>query len=422
MFEENSSSDTTVTPISPKQLAFGDNDSLSSKDLIDASAVATGCNDLPVTPQTKASPPNQISVVVFLSSSEASPLTPSPTMNSPPIRCHERKPRPVALERISSHGNFGRPTHNKDSDLTLPYSPSSAEQPSEITNTFRSDQADQSMEIYTSANGRKKSPPGLRFISRRTMRTKGKSVPVDVDEVRFINLEENLDIIGEMAEAYLSNGQYEEAVDVMKEILRGYLELHGREHESVGLILHNIALAQMRRRKFEKAIQAGHKAVQVRKHALGEQHIDVAASLVLLGESYFERKQHTFALEAFETALNIRRISFGPSHVKIAKLLNNIACTLKAMGRLGDALSVFGEGLQMQRNILASMPSTNDDVHVMNGARNQLALSIASTLTNVCTVKLSLRHIDGALEALDEAYQVSRQLLLAVLYVVIESS
>jgi tetratricopeptide (TPR) repeat protein len=417
--DENSSNATTLTPISPKQLAFGDYDSLSPADLIDASAVVTGYNELPVTSQTKLAPPSQISVVMFLSSGQVSPLTPSPTLNLPPVRRHARKPRPVALERILSKSKVvGRHKSNKESDPAIPLSLNTAEQPSEITDNYCSCRTDESLEIDTSVNGRKQIPAGVQrndkadetnCNSKRSTRSIRKSVPVDVDDVRFIDLEENLDMIGEMAEEYLSKGQYEEAVDVMKEILRRNLELHGHEHESVGLTLHNIASAQMRRKKYAKAIQTGLKAVQVRQRALGEQHQDVAATLVLLGLSHFERKQYGSALEYFESALNIRKIVFGPAHVKIAKLINNIACTLKAMGRLGDALSVFGEGLQMQRGLLASMPSTIYDVDIMSGARKQLALSIVSTLANVCTLMLSLNLVDGALGALDEAYQVSHR-------------
>lgn len=241
-------------------------------------------------------------------------------------------------------------------------------------------------------------------VSFRSMRKITKSVPVDVDEVKFVDVDNNLHAIKEMAEEHLEQGDLDEALDVYKSVLRCHLEKHGYEHESVGSTLHTMASAQFKRKNYAKAIQISHKAVYVRKMALGREHPDVAVSLVQLGLALFEKQDFPAALESFQEALLIRRKSLGSSSLKIAKVLNNIGCTWKQLQNNGEALVAFEEAVQLQK---WALQEASDE------AMNRLSLSIASSLANICTVKLSLGLFDEALLALQEAYQVS--LLLQIL-------
>jgi len=234
--------------------------------------------------------------------------------------------------------------------------------------------------------------------SMRSMRTITKSVPVDVDDLRFVDAERNLATIEEMANEHFKQGEFGEALDVYKEVLRGYLKKHGYEHAVVGTILHTMASTHMKQKHYTKAVQVSHKAIYVRRMALGREHPDVAASLVLRGLALFEKKKYTEALESFEEALHIRRNQLGGGHLLVAKVLNNIGCTWKQLGNNGEAIMAFEESIRLQKNALTSYLSGDE--------ASQLSLSIASSLSNVCTVKLSLGLVHEALSALREAFQV----------------
>jgi len=82
----------------------------------------------------------------------------------------------------------------------------------------------------------------------------------------------------------------------------------------------------------------------------------------------------------------------------VAKVLNNIGCTWKQLGNNGEAIMAFEESIRLQKNALTSYLSGDE--------ASQLSLSIASSLSNVCTVKLSLGLVHEALSALREAFQV----------------
>ncbi|CAB9515980.1 Hydra magnipapillata [Seminavis robusta] len=447
LFEQSSSSATTLTPISPTKLSFSDLDSASSADMeyqygIDIFAVETDYNELSPLSKSTLSQSNEISVVLFpaedsQSHCAASPLTPSPTMSSPPVRQGERKPRPRVLERILSESNFAGHNINsikpqkQDSGKTL-----NTERTAEISETlsaeplFALSSDDDTLYTCTAATGtpsskqRSQTTPSEPFKSllcpdtdtptppksQQPKPALRKSVPVDVDDVRFVDVEGNMEAIGELVDDCLERGDYEEAIVLLKEILRGNVEMNGYEHESVALTFHNIASVQLKRKRFAKALQAGQNAVHLRKRLLGEIHLDTASSLVLVGLAYFEFKKYESAFKSFQEAWCIRRDSPGPSNDKLAKVLNNVACSLKAMGRLDDAMVILNDAVQLQRRLLASIARGDNEV-CQTTTVDQLSLSMFSTLSNICSVKISLGRFDEALDSLEEAYDIQSSTL-----------
>ena len=101
-----------------------------------------------------------------------------------------------------------------------------------------------------------------------------------------------------------------------------------------------------------------------------------------------------------EEALKIRK-STGSHNKNLAKLINNIACTLKELGDARGALKAFEEALDIQRS---TMHLTQSEPMF-----DQVLLSIFSSLSNICTVRLSLGMIEEAYDALKEALFVSRR-------------
>lgn len=380
--DDNFSSATSLTPISPTRLSFDEVES--PFDLSQVDSFMSG----------------EISVVLFPEDPQVgSPLTPSPQIRSPPIPRRERQPHPFVLERIESENNVAGGEKNTIRDEM-------SKMQLELQATLSETPRDQRCPVLESAGQPKflSSAANMKRTevnSMRSLRSSMKSVPVDVDDVRFVDVEENLHVLGEMADEYLERSEYDEALDVLKEILRGNLEKNGYEPESVGTCLHNIGTAQLKRKCFDLAESSLLKAVQCRKLALGDEHLDVAVSLVQLGLVRFEKAEYDSALEAFQAALWIRQQCLGPRCLKVAKVLNNIGATLKQLQMNSEAIMAFEECLQLQKEALASIAPTNGD------GMNQLSLSVASTLSNISTVKLSLGLIEEAQISLYEAYEVS---------------
>jgi Tetratricopeptide repeat len=230
-----------------------------------------------------------------------------------------------------------------------------------------------------------------------------RTCPVDVDNGTFLEAEKNLQAIHDMATEHLEQGEYAEALEVFEEILRGQLARYGEDHYRVGTALHNIGIVYMRRGDYARALEVYKEAVRVRKMALDPFHPDVAVSLAQLGVAYMESGKHRKAIGAFREALKIRRKSLGNEHPKVAKILNNIGCSLFELDELEVAKVAFEEALDIQRNLLRNPPSEI--------VSEKLMLSIASTQSNIASIKLYCGQFDAACVDLEEALLIQQCVL-----------
>lgn len=249
---------------------------------------------------------------------------------------------------------------------------------------------------------RSPSPPDkLTSLSPRRRRSTG---PVDVDQAHFLEAERNLMAIHQMAAEHLSHAEYEEALEVFEEILRGQRERYGERHYRVGTALHNIAIVHLKSKRYDKAIEVCREAVRVRKEALVPNHPDVAVSLAQLGVAHLECQQHREALIAFREALEIRREFLGPKHPKVGKILNNIGCALYELDEMEGSKMAFLEALEIQRETLRTISLDEEEP---GASSNQALLSISSTLCNLGSIKLRCGEYEKASVELEEALLVS---------------
>jgi len=245
----------------------------------------------------------------------------------------------------------------------------------------------------------------LSAASSDTLSTKKHTGPVDVDDGHFLEAEKNLQAIHEVASEHLRQGECAEALEVFEEILRGQLTRYGEEHYRVGTALHNIGIVHMKRGDYGRAVTVYKEAVRVRKLSLEPDHPDVAVSLAQLGVAYMESNRHRKAIGAFREALKIRRKCLGNDHQKVAKILNNIGCSLFELEELEVAKVAFEEALEIQRNLLRNMKESEE------GLSESSLLSIASTQSNIASIKLFCGQYDEACIGLEEALLIQQCVL-----------
>jgi Tfp pilus assembly protein PilF len=246
--------------------------------------------------------------------------------------------------------------------------------------------------------------------------TRSQTGPVDVDEGAFVEAEHHLKAIHEMAAEHLAYGEFEEALDVFEEILRGQKERYGPNHYRIGTALHNIGIVHLKSGNLRKAVDICEEAVKVRKQALVSNHPDVAVSLAQLGVARLECKQHRKSLVAFREALQIRRDFLGSKHPKVGKILNNVGCALYELNEMEGARLAFEEALQIQRETLRTSPGAGDDMETRTSSNSAL-LSIAATLCNLGAIQVRYSNFEDASVALEEALLVSGICQIRLLFV-----
>jgi tetratricopeptide (TPR) repeat protein len=232
------------------------------------------------------------------------------------------------------------------------------------------------------------------------------SVPVSVDDGTFLDVEKNLQAIHDMGIEHLRHNEFSEALEVFEEILRGQLTRYGEEHYRVGTALHNIGIVHMKEGDYEEAARVSLEAVRIRRLTLPANHPDVAVSLAQLGVALLECRKFKKSISHFREALRIRRRCYGPKHLKVAKLLNNIGCALYELNELEVAEVAFEEALDIQRSTLREVP-----VQDLEEPTNQILLSIASTLSNIGSIKLYWGQNGEASIDLEEALLIQQSVL-----------
>eukprot|EP00977_Amphora_coffeiformis_P023066 scaffold12163_cov176-Amphora_coffeaeformis.AAC.5 len=232
------------------------------------------------------------------------------------------------------------------------------------------------------------------------------SAPVDVDDASFLDVEKNLQAIHDMGIEHLRHREYTEALEVFEEILRGQLTRYGEQHYRVGTALHNIGIVHMKQGDFDEAAHVSYEAVRIRKLTLPADHPDIAVSLSQLGVALLECRKFKKAIAHFRDALRIRRKCYGSKHLKVAKLLNNIGCALYELNELDVAKVAFEEALEIQRSTLREIPTQD-----LEEPTNQILLSIASTLSNIGSIKLYWGHTGAASIDLEESLLIQQSVL-----------
>eukprot|EP00557_Chaetoceros_sp_GSL56_P010513 CAMPEP_0176481616 /NCGR_PEP_ID=MMETSP0200_2-20121128/2920_1 /TAXON_ID=947934 /ORGANISM="Chaetoceros sp., Strain GSL56" /LENGTH=677 /DNA_ID=CAMNT_0017877843 /DNA_START=98 /DNA_END=2131 /DNA_ORIENTATION=+ len=237
-------------------------------------------------------------------------------------------------------------------------------------------------------------------------------------ELQRNQAERNLRAMQRLVSQHLQFGEYEEAVEVLQEILRGVTEMYGESHYRVGTVLHNISTVHMRYKRYDKVVQVSRKAIRVRKATLGEMHPDVAISYAQLGIAHMERKEHKYALLAFNQALFIRKKTLNYRDSKIVRLLNNIGCCLFEVGKLNEATKAFEETLQIQRTNMKNATSNEQKINAVSTpvhfdalAASHNILCIASTLCNLGSIKARQQEYDNAALYLEEALLLQQSVL-----------
>lgn len=235
--------------------------------------------------------------------------------------------------------------------------------------------------------------------------SKCQTAPLGVNNGSFLMAEKNLQAIHQMAAEHLLHGEYREALEVFEEILRGQLVRYGPDHFRVGTALHNIGIVHMKKGDYSNAVKVCKEAVRVRKKTLASDHPDVAVSLAQLGVAYLESKKYRKAIGVFREALRIRRRCLGPKHSKVATILNNIGCALYELNELEIAKVAFEEALEVQRETLRKLPLDSKQLS------HQGLLSIASTLSNIGSIKLYWGLFDEASINLEEVLLIQQCVL-----------
>ena len=200
---------------------------------------------------------------------------------------------------------------------------------------------------------------------------------------------ETATILNNIGRVKFAQLEHDEALEFY---LRSYLQrrsLLGDDHLDVAATLFNIAQTKEELGNTGEAIVHYERFLSIATAKLGAGHSDIIKVLIILGESYDKVDDLEKSQNSFYRALQAAQDATDRDDGVIATIFNKLGNVLYDRNQDQDALAVYSAGLEMERSIYPVMHK-----------------NIAVTLTNIARVQLQMGFYDEALTSFGEALQI----------------
>ena len=157
-----------------------------------------------------------------------------------------------------------------------------------------------------------------------------------------------------LADVYQSNGEYDRAIELYRQVLAIYRKQLGADHPDVAVALNNIGRACGRKGQYDKAIMYYEQSLAIYRKKLGNNHPNVATVLNNIGTAYQNKGFHDKAIKYYEQALAILRKKLGEDHPDTAMTLNNIGAVYARKGSYDKAIEYCEQALAIRRKKLGN--------------------------------------------------------------------
>ncbi|OTB19701.1 hypothetical protein K445DRAFT_52537 [Daldinia sp. EC12] len=155
-----------------------------------------------------------------------------------------------------------------------------------------------------------------------------------------------------LACAYMKNGQIQEAINLFEYVLQIRKATVKETHPNRLTLQHNLACAYMKNGQIQEAINLFEYVVQIRKATLKEIHPDQLTSQHNLAEAYLENGQIQEAINLFEYAVQIRKATLKEIHPDRLASQHGLACAYMKNGQIQEAINLFEYVVQIGKATL----------------------------------------------------------------------
>lgn len=223
----------------------------------------------------------------------------------------------------------------------------------------------------------------------------------DGEDSRIMNTDRYIPPAHSMAANHLKHQEFNSALKLFADILRGDREKYGENDLVVAMDLHNKAVAHLLAGEKDEALYNFHEAVLCKKSALrSEDSPHIADSLTEVGFLLYACGELERALAIFHEALDMYgQDFFSEEDIGASQVLNNIGCVHFDMGNTETALSFLQKALAIQRISLSSSQHAESAL-----------LNLSLTETNIGYIKLA-QSSEDAIAMFEEALLVQQSVL-----------
>ncbi len=168
---------------------------------------------------------------------------------------------------------------------------------------------------------------------------------------------------------------------------------YAQNHHQRANLLDTLGTVSLRLELFDDAIALHQEAASIRARTFGETTLEYALSLRSLGKFDFATGQFAQAAQRLEQGLEIQRDARDDTHSDVASFANDLAATLRNLGRESEAEALHREALAIRRQY------------------DPQGLPVAESLNNLAAVHLARGELESAGEEFSEALDIRSSIL-----------
>jgi CHAT domain-containing protein/tetratricopeptide (TPR) repeat protein len=149
-----------------------------------------------------------------------------------------------------------------------------------------------------------------------------------------------------------AKGNYREAIFLAIEALNVHEKILGKNRQSYGILLNNVATYYSSLGNYNEAIRLGTEALKYLEHFIGKNHPDYATLLSNLAAYNSNSGNYIEAIRLSSESLKIREQVIGKDNTDYAMSLNNLATYYSRLGNYNDAIHLDIEALNIIERVL----------------------------------------------------------------------
>jgi CHAT domain-containing protein len=166
-----------------------------------------------------------------------------------------------------------------------------------------------------------------------------------------LNHPETILVLEELAKIYITQSQYNAALDLQLRIYKARVEALGEESPETLIALRNLALTHSQLGQHKDALIYNRRLFEVRLRINGAEHTDTVQAMGNLAADYRALALHDEALPLKIRVLEIREKTHGSDHILTAIALGNLALTYSDLERHQEALKLQVRALSIYERL-----------------------------------------------------------------------
>lgn len=172
-----------------------------------------------------------------------------------------------------------------------------------------------------------------------------------------------------VARIYLWQENYRKAVDIYREVWNSRAETLAEDHPLRLSSQHNLAEAYLHDGQIDEAVKSLEHVIQIEKRQSAENEASVLDAQHVLAFAYLSNNQMDKAIELLEYVINIRKTTVAEDHPSLVTSQHNLAKAYRENGQIGKAIELFTHVVKVRKTILIETnPSLCDSQSLLAGA------------------------------------------------------